>query len=186
MYCRKCGHKINESDKFCQKCGTAVTVVSDSELKTNMAEETASAPEANKTETTETHTKTTPNTVTNKRYLPYVGVVVGVVAVFCIIFFGISAVRSCEWSDCHNPKTEGSRYCVAHTCDYSGCYDLAWRSDNRYCSKHGCSEILCNKTSIDGGSYCSAHTCKYPDCYEKAIDDYGGYCYKHNYMGDLF
>lgn len=184
MYCRKCGTQINDSDKFCHKCGTAATAISDLEPKTNITEETIPAPEANKTETAETHTKIPQNRTPNKRYLPYAGVAAGVIAAFCIIFFGISAARSCGWGDCHNPKTEGSDYCITHTCNYSGCYGLAWRSNNRYCYNHGCSEILCSKKSIDGGSYCSDHTCKYPDCYEGIADYFNDYCYKHSYLED--
>lgn len=120
IQCKKCGANLDESVKFCGKCGTpveaesAVNEVKNSTPKSELVEKIIKA-------------------LKNKKVIKTLGAVLAVIIVIIVISAVVNGGR-CNYGNCKNAAAEDSDYCFNHKCNL--CDEAKTTLSSKYCYLH--------------------------------------------------
>jgi hypothetical protein len=151
-YCTNCGAQIDETAKFCQRCGSAVSAAPEVVTEELTDEQVATVDAVQKLDA-----KAKAKGIIAK-VLPFlkkhckllIAAAVVLVAVFVII--GIYNSTHCSYSSCNNATVDGSNYCYTHKCNLCS---SSKKYNSNYCYYH---DQLMNSTGTSSSTTGNANT----------------------------
>ena len=85
--------------------------------------------------------------------------------------------HACAHKGCISEKTYSSNFCNRHKCNSIGC-ENGQNEAGYYCSEHACADKGCTRERTYSSNYCSWHKCDEVGCKNRK-KDYGSYCSEH-------
>lgn len=132
IQCKKCGADLDDSAKFCGKCGTPVGTEEVSQEVSQEVKEVKTSPLKLEALNVEMLKKFI-NEVKDKKITKIVAVVVAVAVLGLIISVVVNSGK-CEYGSCKNAAAEDSDYCFNHKCNL--CDEAKTSLSTKYCYVH--------------------------------------------------
>ena len=153
IQCKKCGADLDDSAKFCGKCGTPVGAEEVSqEVSQEASPEVKTSPLKLQSLNVESLKKMY-NEVKDKKVTKIIAVVVAIAVLGLVISIVVSSGK-CEYSGCKNATAEDSDYCFNHKCNL--CDEAKTSLSTKYCYLHYLTNEKAESNSSNSSSNASS------------------------------